>query len=420
MTDRLRAQYESYPYPTRDPGDETKRLITGSPSHLDELNHYVFAGALLPETPVRVLVAGGGTGDATIMLAQQLIDAGSAGRITYLDLSSASLSVAKARAEVRGLHNLRFHRGSLLALGTPNSPLPPNETGPFDYIDCCGVLHHLDDPAEGLRGLDRVLAPGGGIGLMVYAPHGRSGVYPLQEALRPLVDGLSPADQVALGRRVLRQIPESHCFRRNPLLSDHQQSDAGFYDLLLHSHDRPYTILELATLCADCGFTITGLIEPARYEPRSYVNDPRVLKPLETLPSLERAAWAERIAGTMTKHIVYLKRTTEAAGAVAVPDGPDWVPVLREFDGKVVARSVPTGGRMKADLHGTSLVLPLPRLAGQMLQRIDGRMSLGEIRTAIAQDTGEALDWPTFQTQFEQLYVALNGVNKLLLRRPRT
>jgi hypothetical protein len=29
--DRVRAQYESYPYPERDPADEAKRLVTGSP-----------------------------------------------------------------------------------------------------------------------------------------------------------------------------------------------------------------------------------------------------------------------------------------------------------------------------------------------------------------------------------------------------
>ena len=58
--------------------------------------------------------------------------------------------------------------------------------GPFDYIDCCGVLHHLPDPADGLAALLSVLAPGGGLGLMVYAPHGRTGVYMLQDALRLL------------------------------------------------------------------------------------------------------------------------------------------------------------------------------------------------------------------------------------------
>ena len=46
MTDRVRDQYESHPYPARDPADEKKRLITGSPSDVREIDHYLFAGHL--------------------------------------------------------------------------------------------------------------------------------------------------------------------------------------------------------------------------------------------------------------------------------------------------------------------------------------------------------------------------------------
>ena len=42
--DPVQAQYEAYPYPARDPADEAKRLITGSPSQLPEVNHYLFGG----------------------------------------------------------------------------------------------------------------------------------------------------------------------------------------------------------------------------------------------------------------------------------------------------------------------------------------------------------------------------------------
>ena len=51
------------------------------------------AGAVLA-----VLAAGGGTGDGTIMMAQQLADAGNPGTVTYVDLSDASRAIAEARA----------------------------------------------------------------------------------------------------------------------------------------------------------------------------------------------------------------------------------------------------------------------------------------------------------------------------------
>ncbi|WP_448190390.1 class I SAM-dependent methyltransferase [Azospirillum sp. sgz301742] len=407
--DDLRAQYEAYPYPARDPADEKKRLITGSPSHLDEVNHFVFGGRLDFAKPLDVLVAGGGTGDGTIMIAQQMAAAGNPGSVTYLDLSDASRAVAEARAKARGLTNVRFLRGSLLEL---------EGLGRFDYIDCCGVLHHLDSPPAGLASLERALKPGGGVGIMVYAPLGRTGVYPLQAALRSMTAGLTPPEQVALARRLIGQLPDTNWLKRNPFLSDHQTSDANLYDLLLHSCDRPYTVPELAELAGTAGLTVAALIEPARYQPATWVKDPRVLKRLDTLSWLERAAWAEQICGSMTKHIAYLVRPDTLDGAVARPDGPEVVPVLRDLDGPTMAKGMPPGGVLEAELAGATVPLPLPRLAGPMLARIDGRMSLGDLHKAVAEATGGTLAWETFKAQFDQLFAALNGIGKMLLRRP--
>ena len=174
MTDatdaQLAAQDQAYPYPRRDPRDEAKRLIIGSPGHLREIDYWVFGARRPADRPLNALVAGGGTGDATIMLAQHMARAGRPGTVTWLDRSAAALGVARERAKARGLGNIVWEQHSIL-------DLPGSGLGPFDYIDCCGVLHHLPDPAEGLRALLSVLAPGGGHGLMVYAPHGRTGVY---------------------------------------------------------------------------------------------------------------------------------------------------------------------------------------------------------------------------------------------------
>ena len=61
--DDVRAQYEALPYPPRDPRDEAIRLITGTPSHILEVNHYLFAGRLNFSRPFRALVAGGCHGE---------------------------------------------------------------------------------------------------------------------------------------------------------------------------------------------------------------------------------------------------------------------------------------------------------------------------------------------------------------------
>ena len=55
MIDPVRAQYEALPYPPRDPRDEAIRLITGTPSHVLEINHYLFSGRLNFMRPFRAL-----------------------------------------------------------------------------------------------------------------------------------------------------------------------------------------------------------------------------------------------------------------------------------------------------------------------------------------------------------------------------
>ncbi len=422
MSGPVRDQYEAYPYPARDPKDERTRLIAGSPSNLAEIDHYVFAGRGDFAKPFRALVAGGGTGDAAIMLAQQLSDwarecgRAAPGEVVYLDLSGAAREIAEARARTRGLTNISFHRGSLLEL-------PGLGLGGFDYIDCCGVLHHLEDPPAGLKALTEALRAAGGMGLMLYAPLGRTGVYPAQAMLRGLGEGglgedLPLGERVVLARRLLDALPATNWLRRNPFLGDHKKSDAELVDLLLHARDRAYHVEQVVELVAGAGLRLVSFIEPARYQPASYLKDPVLLKRLAGLDPLARAAFAEKLAGNIKKHILYVVKGANPADTVARAETPDVVPVTRQVPGPELARAILKGPRIKAELDGLSLSFALPRLAAPMLARVDGRASLGEIHARLqALDSG--LDWASFKAQFDRLYAVLNGLNHLLLRFPR-
>lgn len=412
--DPVQAQYEAYPYPARDPAAEKTRLIVGSPSNLPELNHYLFAGRRDFARPFRALVAGGGTGDAAIMLAQQLADAsgpgGEAGEVVYLDLSAAAREIAEARAEVRGLGNITFRTGSLL-------DLPDLGLGTFDYVDCCGVLHHLEDPPAGLAALAAMLAEDGGIGLMVYAPYGRNGVYPLQDMLRQLAGDLPLAERVGLAKRLIAGLPETNGFRRNPFLGDHRRGDAELVDLLLHARDRAYTVTELADLVAGAGLTPVALVEPARYRPESYLPAPAILKRLAGQDWLARAAFAERLAGNIRKHVLYTVKAGTREDRIALPEAPETVPLLFDLDRPALARAVQRDLTLKADFDGLALRFPLPRLAPAILQRIDGRRSLGAIFDAL-QGLDARLDWPAFLAQFRETFAAFGGINRMFLRLP--
>lgn len=406
---RLEAQYEAYPYPARDPRDEAKRLIIGSPSHLREIDHWVFGAARPTCRPLNVLVAGGGTGDATIMLAQQLATAARPGTVTYLDRSQAALSTARARAGMRGLTNIVWRQESLL-------DLPGGGLGPFDYVDCCGVLHHLPDPEAGLKALLSVLAPDGGLGLMLYAPHGRTGVYMLQDALRLLAPSDEPPHQrLETARRVMRHLPESAWLRRNPYFSDHLTGgDAGLYDLLLNPRDIAFDVPRLFALLEGVGLRVACLIEPLRYDPAIYLPDPKLRAHAATLPPMQRAALAEALTGNMSTHVVYCTRSDAPLPAIdAMAESA--IPVAREMPAPEIASHIRPDGMLPFLFDGLRVPLPLPPLAGAILRLIDGQRRVGEIATTLA---ARGTDRSAFARAWQETWRMLNGINRLLLAPP--
>ena len=402
--DPVAAQYEALPYPQRDPADERKRLIVGSPSHLLEIEHFVFGGRRAG--PLRALVAGGGTGDGAIMLAQQLERRGEGGEVVHLDLSAASQAVARARAEARGLRNISFVQASLL-------DLPKLSLGRFDYVDCCGVLHHLEEPAAGLAALREVLAEGGGMGLMLYGALGRTGVYPLQSALRRLAGEAPVAQKLALARRLLAGLPESNWFRRNPNLSDHARGEAELYDLLLHARDRAYTVPEIAALVEGAGLALAGFTPGWRYDPARLLREPDLSVRAARLGELERWALAEELAGDHKTHVFYVT----AGEGRADPTRPDAVPSLRETDPAAFAAALGRSRRLKLDLHGRTERIELPEGAAGVVALIDGRRSLRQIHAELARRR-PGLDWLVFSSLFASLWAALHPLNLLLLGGP--
>ncbi len=400
MADAVRAQYEDLPYPPRDPEDERKRLVTGSPSHILEIDHYLYAGARDWSAPFRVLVAGGGTGDGLIMLAQQLKDRGCPAEIHYLDLSAASRAIAEARAQIRGLDSITFHSGSLLDAG---------QHGAFDYIDCCGVLHHLPEPAAGFRALAGALKADGGMGLMVYGEIGRTGVYHAQDMLRMIAAEGGNEERIAVARKLIEALPPTNWLKRNAAITDYRREDAALFDMLLHARDRAYRVPELADELSRAGLRAVAFIEPALYDPDTFVRDADLRRRLASLSWLERCAFAELLSGSLRKHTVYCVPAARKADTVAQP-GAAAAPVLKHVDGPALAAAIGADGRLSVTGPGLKMTVRLPPLAPAILRQVDGRRTVGEIRAAIG--AGDA----DFRRQFAALYRVLNGTNQMLLR----
>lgn len=363
-------QYATYPYPARTAADEQKRLIHGSPSFLPEITHYLYGG-FSPFQKQRqrcfnVLVAGGGTGDATVMLAQTLHHlCGSQAHIWHLDLSAAGIEIVQQRLAARNLENVTCHQGRLEDLDDI-ADIPES----FDYIDCCGVLHHLQDPLVGLQKLADKLHPDGGMGLMVYAPYGRTGVYAMQEMIHQLTPpDMIPTEKLSLGKKLLQALPQTNWLRRNPFITDHQQGgDAGLYDLLLHSRDRAYHVQEFADLIHNADLQICGWIEPCRYQPETYLPDGPLLKQVQNLPPLAQAGFCERLAGNIKKHTLYV--TSKARSCPQADITAETRLVLGQYSGTDLAKSAKRSKALTIKLDGIDRSYPLTGLSLAILAQI--------------------------------------------------
>ncbi|HRF72100.1 MAG TPA: class I SAM-dependent methyltransferase [Accumulibacter sp.] len=420
----VREQYEALPYPPRDPEDERRRLLTTWLDSLAMINHYCFAGDRDFGDGFRVLVAGGGTGDGTIYLAEQL--RATSARIVHCDLSAASIAIARRRAEIRGLDNIDWLQASLLEL-------PQLGLGEFDYINCSGVLHHLDDPDAGLRALTRVLAADGAIGMMVYATYGRTGVYQMQELLRQINSRTeSIAGRLDNARQVLSMLPATNWFARGEqLFFDHRRGDAGIYDLLLHSQDRSYTVEQLyCWLHDEHGFHIEfSDVGRGRspYLPQ-LILAPRPAPFLATvarMPLRQQQAIAELLGGTLVTHSFFLTRGSRVAAyrdPASVPffchepiTGPELSAIIHRHAGSpFVLRHSHTGVNAQVDTG---------RYGKFILQYIDGRRSFDEVFSLVRGEEKFRQSPPTNAALFEDfaaLYEILNAIERMLLTRRRT
>jgi len=381
----VRGQYESLPFPARDPeGERYVRYVT-PPDILAKVNQYCFGGTRDFTNGLRVLVAGCGTGDSVMWLGEQLRNTPS--EIIALDLSSASIDIAAARAAVRGLPNIRFINASLL-------DAPELGLGVFDYITCLGVLHHLPDPEAGLRALEAVLAPDGGMGLMVYGLPGRAHIYAMQEVLRGVTAGIDDREQkLALTRGVLANLPPTNPFRLREgwenIQTGYLKDDTNLWDTLLHEQDRAYTASGVRAFLAAAGLHLqafgTYKAAPAtcalQYDLDLYIGDSAERARLAQLPQPQREDMAEALDGSLALHTFY---ATRAPNAALDPTAPEAIlSVMSEFGGRALAQAAAPGAALPIVLRNGRTIAYAPSLYAQrFIAAIDGQRSNMEIARA--------------------------------------
>lgn len=161
--------YEENPYP--------RWLSLHAPSASGRRNqlikHFTEIDRAFMDAPFKVLIAGSGTG-------QQAIDAalgyGQEASLTAIDISLASLAYAKYMANQFAVRNLHFIQCDILNAGLLDDV--------FDVIESVGVLHHMEDPWRGWKGLIEKLRPGGLMKIGLYSQAARRSIASLRRDIK--------------------------------------------------------------------------------------------------------------------------------------------------------------------------------------------------------------------------------------------
>lgn len=153
LTKQVSEMYAKFPYPSPEGRGRKLKELRNLLTIFSMENSYELKGK-------SVLDAGTGTG-------HRLIEAAAAfkqTRFLAVDLSETPLRIAREVAAHEGVKNVEFQSFNLME--------DDKALGSFDMILSMGVIHHLADPARGLRNLVRNLSDEGILFLYIYGKHG--------------------------------------------------------------------------------------------------------------------------------------------------------------------------------------------------------------------------------------------------------
>ncbi|MSN27307.1 MAG: methyltransferase domain-containing protein [Geobacter sp.] len=233
MLNPVQKHYQCYPYP-RYPLLASVRRCDTYALNLQALWSR-FNRRLPPPDANRILLAGCGT-----FSPYPFSVANPDASITALDLSRSSLDRARLHCLLHGCRNITYRCGDILD--------GKSVEGTFGLIDSYGVLHHLDDPLEGLKTLEKHLLPNGIIRIMLYSRYARKEEEAIRRALRLL--GITTP---AAARKLLKKARPGSRLANYLDVADEPRTDFGMADALLHPRVRTYRIEELLEMIAQAG-----------------------------------------------------------------------------------------------------------------------------------------------------------------------
>ncbi len=226
---KVKTQYEENPYPRwrYENHSENQKL-----SIMQVINNDINPNSIVNDTgnrQLKILIAGCGTGQQ-ILHAQRYKNAD----ITSIDLSLSSLSYAQRKINELGINNVELIQMDILEVSLLKEK--------FDIIECGGVLHHMNNPLQGLKALVGVLKNNGFLKLGLYSEKARQNIvearnYIAKKKLQPNEDNIRNFRQKIISGE-LSELKSIKTIRDFYSLSQCR-------DLCFHAQEHRFTIKQL-------------------------------------------------------------------------------------------------------------------------------------------------------------------------------
>lgn len=371
VAEAVRAFYEDHPYPP--PVDDLEKYRAWRDPRKRRAEYHLLWPSKPFDESQSILVAGCGTSQAAKHAMRW-----PAARVVGIDFSETSVRATDELKQRYALDNLEVHRLPIeraRELGTR-----------FDQIVCTGVLHHLADPDAGLAALRELLAPGGAMNIMVYAPYGRAGIYMLQDFCKRI--GVRATDgEIRDLIAALKALPPGHPLQNLLREAPDFRTEAALADALLHPCDRAYSVPELFAFLRNGGLRFGRWVRHAAYSPRcgAIAGLPQASR-VQSLPVEEQYAAAELFRGTMLRHSAIAHRSDDTPdGGDAISFGTDawlsYVPVRMPDTLSVRERLPPGAAAVLISQSHTyhDIYLPVDATQMRMVDAIDGVRSIADI-----------------------------------------
>ncbi|MEE3716808.1 class I SAM-dependent methyltransferase [Tumidithrix elongata RA019] len=247
---RVRQQFDYSPYPRVAIATSVKALThLLFPASLTTAN-YLRDRCIVYSEGKQILDVGCGSGVTSLVLAE----ANPGAKIVGIDISQASIEMARQRLQYHGFDHAEFHVMGFEEL--------PQLNQKFDYINCDETLYLLPDQVEGLKAMRSVLQPDGMLKANLHSFYQRIEFFRAQKLskLLGLMDRTPTDREYSIMKSVMASLQDTVLLKSGTWLPAPNHDDEFMQANYFLQSDKGFTIPEMFSLLQQSDLQFVSMV----------------------------------------------------------------------------------------------------------------------------------------------------------------